>query len=439
MNLFKLYFKKLSIVRKFALVAFCVLIFAFNTIPAYAASNIPNGGDITDYGVWATEHNRELLIGNLSSDINSFYPPIVDDYVPVEARVGKALVGALDSVGKSLQRSLFDFIQIFLVALFAFWLMFEAYNLIKSKGDVKKTAMEIVKKTVLVSVWVWVLNNDPGQIFMTIFGPIIKVGSYTSDLILNSIVSEAGKINLPDTCGAIRNFMGGNDYTADLICMPTRLSGFFYTCITVGFKWMGAGLGHSALTFVAGAVFVVIFTINIWKFALLALGVIVDLFLAIILLPFTAIKECFGKGTSLQGIAGSIFTSFAGLFKSVSLNDQIMRFIRAIIYFIVLAVMAAIGAALLGGVISADLSSVTPSVESDSFMSVLIVGCLVAYLVSKASKMAEDLGGKIDGSFGEQVQGDIKKLWSNTKKQVMDWRKAYKEQKNSSASTAPKK
>lgn len=428
MNLFKLYFKKLNIVRKFALVTFCSLFLVFNIIPAHAAGNVPNAGNIEDYGVWATEHNREMLVGNLSADMNSFYKPIVDNYVPVEARVGKALIGALDSVGKSLQNSLFNFIQIFLVVLFAFWLMFEAYNLIKSKGDVKKTTMEIVKKTILVSVWLWVLSNDPGQIFMTIFGPIIRVGSYASDLILNSIVGAAGT-SLPDTCGAIRNFVGGNDYTADLICMPTRLSGFFYTCVEAGFKWMLAGLGHSALTFVAGAVFVVIFTINIWKFALLALGVIVDLFLAIILLPFTAIKECFGKGTSLQGIAGSIFTSFAGLFKSVSLNDQIMRFIRAIIYFIVLAVMAAIGAALLGGVISPDLSSVTPSVESDSFMSVLIVGCLVAYLVNKSSKLAEDLGGKIDDSFGKQVQGDIKKLWSNTKKQFMDWRKIYKDSK----------
>ncbi|NMA32727.1 MAG: hypothetical protein GX944_02245, partial [Alphaproteobacteria bacterium] len=323
---------------------------------------------------------------------------------------------------------LFNFIQIFLLVLFAFWLMFEAYNLIKSNGDVKKTAMEIVKKTILVLIWIWVLNNDPGKIFMTIFGPIISAGSYASDLILNSIAGAAGT-SLPDTCDAIRNFVSGDRYTADLICMPTRLSGFFYTCISAGFKWMAAGIGRSALTFIAGAVFVVIFVINIWKFALLALGVIVDLFLAIILLPFTAIKECFGQGTSLQGVAGSIFTAFTGLFKSVSLNDQIQRFIRAIIYFIVLSIMAAIGAALLGGVVSADLSAATPSVQSDSFMSVLIVGCLVAYLVSKSAKIAEDLGGKIDDSFDKKVQNDIKNLWDKTKKQVTDWREIYKEQK----------
>lgn len=425
MNLFKLNLKKINIFCKFALVVFCL----FFTVPVHADGNVPNAGDISDYGVWATDHNRQLLLEGLSSDVDNFYTPIVDDYVPVEARIGKSLIDALDKVGVSLQRSLFNFIQILLGVLLAFWLMLEAYNLIKSKGDVKKTIMDIIKKTVLVSIWIWVLNNDPANIFMTIFGPIIKVGSYTSDLILNSVVSEAGKINLPDTCGAIHNFVGDNGYIADLICMPTRLSGFFYTCITAGFKWMWTGLGHSALTFVAGAVFVVMFTMNLWKFALLALGVIVDLFLATILLPFTAVKECFGKGTSLQGVVGNIFNAFAGLFKAVSLNDQIMRFIRAVIYFIVLSVMAAIGAALLGGVVNADLSAVTPSVESESFMSVLIVGCLVSYLVSKSAKIAEDLGGKVDGSFGEKVQGDIKNLWKTTKKQFLDWRKLYKESK----------
>ena len=84
------------------------------------------------------------------------------------------------------------------------------------------------------------LGNNPGQIFMTIFGPIISAGSYASDLILNSIASASGT-SLPDTCNAIREFIGPDRYTADLLCMPTRLSGFFYTCVAAGFKWMAAG------------------------------------------------------------------------------------------------------------------------------------------------------------------------------------------------------
>lgn len=436
MNLIKHIFNKIRCVSVLCVVG-CVL----SVGNAVAETNIPTTGDIGNYGVWATEHNRQLLINNLSTDISSFQgntqKAIVGDYVPVEARVGKALITALGRVGQALQRSLFDFVRVLLVALFAFWLAFEAYNLIQSKGDAKKLAMDIAKKTMLISIWIWVLGNNPGQIFMTIFGPIISAGSYASDLILNSIASASGT-SLPDTCNAIREFIGPDRYTADLLCMPTRLSGFFYTCVAAGFKWMAAGIGTSALTFVAGAAFVVIFSVNIWKFALLAFGVITDLFLATILLPFTAIQECFGKGTNLKGVAGNIFKAFAEMFKAASLNEQIMRFIRAVIYFIVLAIMAAIGAALLGGVVSTDLASATPSVQSDSFMSVLIVGCLVAYLVNKASKFAEKLtedmgkdkiGGEIDDSFSKQVQGDMKKLWDNTKKQVSDWRKIYQDQK----------
>lgn len=415
----RLHLKKIIAPSMVAVIfAFCTLFF---TGSSYAEANVPTTSDIGNYGLWATEHNRQLLINNLSTDISSFQgntqKAIVGDYVPVEARVGKALIGALDRVGQALQRSLFDFVRVLLVALFAFWLAFEAYNLIQSKGDSKKLVLDIAKKTMLISIWIWVLGNNPGQIFMTIFGPIISVGSYASDLILNSITNAAGT-SLPDTCNAIRDFVGSanNTYTADLLCMPTRLSGFFYTCVAAGFKWMAAGIGESALTFVAGAAFVVIFSINIWKFALLALGVITDLFLAILLLPFTAIQECFGKGTNLKGVAGNIFKAFAGIFKSASLSEQIMRFIKAVIYFVALALMAAIGAALLGGVVSTDLASATPSVQSDSFMSVLIVGCLVAYLVSKASKIAEKLTediskDKVGGTFGEELGKDLLNAW----------------------------
>jgi hypothetical protein len=387
-----------------------------------------NAADIGNYGSPMTEHNRQVLNENLFSDVNNFQgdfqTAIVSDYVPVEARVGISLIGALNKVGEILQRSLFDFVQIFIVVLFAFWLAFMSYNLIQAKTDVKKFGMEFVKKVALIAVWLWVLNNNPGQIFMTIFSPIISAGSYASNLILDSIVGAAGT-SLPDTCTAIRNATM-DAHTADLLCMPTRLSGFFYTCVAAGFKWMAAGIGHSALTFVAGAVFVVIFAMNIWRFALLALGVIVDLFLAILLLPFTAITECFGNEKNISGIPGDLFKGFAGLFKSTSLKEQIMRFVKAIIYFIVLAIMAAIGAALLGGVVGTDLASATPTLESEGFMSVLIVGCLVAYLVNKASKIAEGMGGKIDEKFGEELGKDLANAWKTSVKQFKDWRKALK-------------
>ncbi|MCL2748934.1 MAG: hypothetical protein FWE50_02560 [Alphaproteobacteria bacterium] len=424
--------KKLKL---FLFLAFGFWLLAFS---AQAETNLPSPGEIGNYGLWATEHNQELLTNNLFDDLQEFQGDAQKaggkDYVPIEARVGKVFVSALDMIGKALADSLFYFVQILLVALLAFWILFETYNMMQGDRDVKKLAKEIATKVVFVSIWLWVLSNNPGEIFMTIFGPIITAGAYMSNLILNSITGAASA----DTCEAIKDFIGntGNSivsssHTAELICLPTRLSGFFYKCVGIGFKWMGYGIGHSALTFVAGAVFVVIFAINIWKFALLAFGVIADLFLAILLLPFTAITECFGKGTNYKGIPGDIFKAFAGIFKYAGLSEQIQRFIRAIIYFIVLAIVAAIGAALLGGVVGASLDAATPSVKTiDGFMPVLIVGCLVAYLVNKAADIATSLGGKIDDSFGKTVGEDLKKAWKATTKQVSDWRKIFQEKKN---------
>ncbi|NMA32796.1 MAG: hypothetical protein GX944_02605, partial [Alphaproteobacteria bacterium] len=75
------------------------MVVIFLSTPLYAESNTPNVGDIADYGVWATENNKQLFINNIYSDIDTFYTPIVDNYVPVEARVGKSLIGALKIIG----------------------------------------------------------------------------------------------------------------------------------------------------------------------------------------------------------------------------------------------------------------------------------------------------------------------------------------------------
>ena len=231
---------------------------------------------------------------------------------------------------------------------------------------------------------------------------------------------------------------------ANLLCVPTRLSGFFYTAVAAGWEWMLAGIGTSAFTFTAGAVFVVLFIYNIWKFALMALSVVVDLFLGILTLPFTAIAQCFGGktskdsafsapidafssgssgATSYDGIAGKLFNGFLGLFnsKNFSLSAQITRFINASIYFVSLSIVIAVCAALLSGVVDANLATNIPSLENDSFMTVLIVGALVAYLATKAGDIAKKLGGSINDSFGPKFEGDIKKVWGNTTKTVSGW------------------
>ena len=259
-----------------------------------------------------------------------------------------------------------------------------------------------------------------------------------SDLILNAVAQTAGA-TLPDTCAAIRDYAAAHispdaiidaNAAADIMCVPTRLSGFFYTAVAAGWKWMLAGIGHSMFTFIIGVAFIIIFLINIWKFALMALGVIADLFLAIFMLPFTAIAETVGK-TSYTGIAGTIFNGLLGLFKTENLSAQITRFINAAIYFVSLSIVVALCAAILSGVVDTNLAAQVPTIDNEGFMITLLIGCLVAYLADKAMKIAKDLGGSIDDSLGQQFGKDITKLAKNIRDQSKKYWKLYKDSKKS--------
>ncbi len=433
--------------------AIFTILFAF-CMPAVAETNVPHG-DVGDFGEWSTPVNQQLFKNNLIDDINSFQGGFqtkiqVKDYVPVEAKVGRAFIGAMSLVGEVLERSLVRFVTIFMIGLFAFWAMFEAYQLLSTGGDARKTVEAILKKGILITIWVFIIEQGPAQLFMWIMGPIIGIGTYLSDLILNSVTTTVGA-SLPDTCAAIHDYAAlhhtGREIidasaTADLLCVPTRLSGFFYTAVSAGWQWMIAGIGNSAFTFTAGAIFVVIFIYNIWKFALMALGVIADLFLGIFMLPFTAIAMTFGASedkayfgesgaTSYKGIAGNVFNQFMKLFTTETVSKQVDRFINAMLYFVSLSVVVAVCAAILSGVVDVNMATEVPTLKNDGFMTTLIVGCLVAYLANKAGDFAKKIGGTIDDSYKyrDQIAGDIKNLWGNTTKTVKSWYKAATEKK----------
>ena len=429
--------KKIFNITKFAI---CYLLFAICLATPAAAQ---------DGFEWANSHNQTLFINNLTDDISAFQNEfqnkvLVKDYVPIEAKVGRAFIGAFSMIGEVLERSLVRFVSIFLVLLFAFWISFEGYQLATTGGDVRKTVESAIRKAILIGIWIFVLEQGPAQLFMWIMGPIISIGTHLSDLILNSVTTSAGAA-LPDTCAAIHNYVAANHtgreiidatQTANLLCVPTRLSGFFYTAVAAGWQWMKAGIGHSAFTFSVGVFFVVMFIYNIWKFALMALSVIADLFLGILMLPFTAIAMTFGdtedktyfgeKGaTSYAGIAGQIFNQFLKLFTTETLSKQVNRFIQAMLYFVSLSVVVALCAALLSSVVDANLAASVPTLENQSFITTLIVGCLVAYLAGRAGELAKNLGGSIDESFGKQVGDDIKKIWGNVVKSGKDIGKAF--------------
>jgi hypothetical protein len=365
----------------------------------------------------------ESMTGKMSGDINDFgrslredFKPggqMVDDFVPVEAKVGGFLISALSSVVRAVYRALVPFLNIFMIALFAFWILMESWQMMKKDQDYWDLAIRIVKKGAALVIWLWLANHDPAEIFMWLASPIITVGNGMADLIFSGTADIVGA-KLPDTCAAIHKWMDANDNlliagpaAADLLCMPVRAAGLFYTNVAMGLGWMAQGLGFSGLTFLMGLVFVLLFIYNIWKFALSALSVIVDLFFVLLFMPFTAIKECFSeKDMKYDGYFAPLFKELVGFVKGAGLAEQAMKFVYAMIYFIVLAIVSAISVVLMSG-------------ARGDFMSILISGCITVYLMGQTDALAEKLGGKIDHEFEKQV----KEVAGGIGKQVADWGK----------------
>ena len=413
--------KKIKCIFSKIIIAVMAMVIILPSATYAATSNLPMA-DVGDYGNWATPDNIDLFKTDITHDMEQFQPePIVSDYVPFEAKIGLAMMNGFSIVADVLDSSLVRFAIIFMIIAYIFWSMFEAYNMMKNGSSAMDFGVNLVKKGGVILIWIIILNFGPAQVFMWIMGPIISVGTYMSNLILNAIAGAIGT-ELPDTCAAIRDYAAANtsgnmlidaNAAADILCVPTRLSGFFTTAVVAGWKWMIAGIGTSAFTVLVGATFIVIFLYTGFKFLLMGLGVIMDLFLSVLMLPFTAIAETI-KSTSYKGIAGDIFNGFLGLFKPESLSRQIQRFIDAAIYFVSLSIVIAVCAALLSGTVDANLASEIPTLENDGFIITLLTGCLVAYLANRADSIAKDLGGSVNDSFGKQFGNDVKRLGKNT-------------------------
>ncbi|MDR3208876.1 MAG: hypothetical protein LBT45_03440 [Rickettsiales bacterium] len=336
---------------------------------------------------------------------------LVADFVPVEARVGGFFISALSSVARAVYKIFVPFLNALVLALFAFWIFMESWQMMKGDNNYWNLAERVVKKGALIVVWLWILNNDPAELFMWLMSPIITVGNGMADLIFSGTAKIVGA-KLPDTCAAIHDWLDAGSSllipgpeAADLLCMPVRAAGFFYTNVAAGLGWMAQGLGRNGLMFLMGLVFVLLFMYNIWKFAISALGVVVDLFFVLMFLPFTAVKECFAnKDMKYNGIFAPVFNEFVGFVKDAGIAEQAMKFVRAMIYFVVLSLVSAICMVLMSGA------------EGD-FMSILICGCITAYLLGKTGALAEKLGGKIDDEIGSQIAGVVQGVGKN----VLKW------------------
>lgn len=411
--------KEMKIMHRFLSHLIIAVTAIFLCVPAFSASNLSTG-NIGDEGTWATVENRDKVIEGLDSDLQAFRPPVqlVDDYVPIEAKIGLAFMNAMGHISQILDNTLVRFIVIFIFLMFGLWIMFETYKMMTDgNGKIGDLWMSILKKGLTIAIWVVVLRYGVVQVFMWVVGPIVSIGTIVSDFILNVVSNTAG-IQLPDTCAAIHSYVQSNvsdtaimDATglANILCVPTRMSGVAYTAVAAGWDWMISGIGSSLFTFLAGVVFIIMFLMVAWKFAFLALGVIADLFLGVMMLPFTAVKECLGT-TKYQGIPGQIFNQFLTLFGAQSLSDQFNRFIQAALYFVSLAIVIAFCFALMAGTFSTDFTASRPSLENDGFWVSLLTAGLVWWFAARAMDIAKKLGGSIDASFGDKVEGDAKRV-----------------------------
>ena len=75
--------------------------------------------DVGDFGSWATENNRKIFLNTLTYDISEFYSPDatqnIDNYVPIEAKIGLAFMNAFSHIAHSLDSSLVRFTIIFII------------------------------------------------------------------------------------------------------------------------------------------------------------------------------------------------------------------------------------------------------------------------------------------------------------------------------------
>ena len=413
-----------KIINIFCKIFVCILCIGCLCFNSFADTNIPTG-DIGEFGAWITKDNMETVNKDMSEDMTSFQNKFdtnlhSSDFVPLEVKIGLSFMKALSAIDYVLQLSLVRFTIIFLFIMYAFWVGLEAYKMIRESTDYKTVIYDIFKKGITIAVWVMVLNYGPAKIFTILISPILSLGTYISDFIL-SAVAEAYNIKFPDTCATISKYVNANasdkllvdpQTAANIMCLPARLSVYFYNAIGLSLNWILGGFGHSAAAVAMGIVSLYIFAKCILKYAFMTLGIVADLFLTLLMLPFTALAESMPT-TKETNYAGQIFSGFLGVFNTKKLSEVISTFINTAIYFVSLAIVIGVAAVLLSYIVKTDSTS---TYVVGSAMVNILCGALVLHIIDKADELAKDIGGSIDNSFGKKLQDDAKNIWNNTKK-----------------------
>lgn len=432
-------------IRKLLLKLFvCVLSVCFSCTVSFADADLPTESiadatteiidtvptdEVKDKTNWFNIDIIGKFTQNLKADVKKFEPKInikSKEFVPIEARIGLMFMKALSSIDYIFQISLVRFVVIFLFLMYAVFIGLSAYKMIEQSTDYKTVLYNIVKRGVILAVWVLILYYGPAKIFSAVISPILALAAYLSNFILDTVANNYN-VDIPDTCAAIHNYIDANNVAdkmlidsnaaANIMCVPSRISVFFYHAVATGFKWMIDGFGNSATMVIVGIVSIVVFIKCAFKYAFMTLGVVADLFLTLLMLPFTAVAETLPAAPDGKSIIGRIYEAFMTLFKTKKLPAVFATFVNAAIYFVGLSIIIAICAALLSNIIS-----VTGNNEYviGSVVTTILAGCAVLYLANQTDKLAKQLGGEINNSFGEKLQKEAKTLWKDAKKITSD-------------------
>ncbi len=408
-------------IKKILLRLFAGILCVFLSYNVFAADSNLQIGEVSEYGNLINNYNIESVKDSVAQDFEKFKPNIdatKSDFVPIEAKIGLMFMKVLSGMDYVLQHSLVRFTIIFLLIMYAFWIGLESYKMIRgeSKDDYKKVFFNIFKQGMIIAVWIIILNYGPAKIFTKIVSPILALGSALSDYILDA-VAKTYKVDIPNTCATIHQYVQSNNLenmiidgetAANIMCLPSRISVYFYRAIGTAFDWMTSG-GVGGI--IIGLVSVYVFIGCIFKYAFMTLGVVANLFFTLLLLPFTALAEAL-PSTTQKGYFGQIFNGLLKLFNTKKISGVLGVFINAAVFFVSLSIIIAICGALMANIVRIDNNQYVMA----STITTLLAGALVWHFAEQAEKLAQDIGGSVDNTVGEKLSKDAKTYWDKATK-----------------------
>jgi hypothetical protein len=131
------------------------------------------------------------------------------------------------------------------------------------------------------------------------------------------------------------------------------------------------------------------------------------------------------------GIAGDVYNGFLDMFKAEDLKTQTGRLVNVVLHFFVLSILIAICFVLLSGIIDTNTGNRMPNLNDSITYVEIMVAALTFWLAKNASKIATQIGGKIDHKMGDDLEQyantGMKKVWGlGTKGAKSLWKKIRK-------------